>query len=89
METSALRLLIRQKLADGRLPRTGVPKVWGGRGNNEQCHACDELIPKTDFVMEGPVLRGGRSACDVQLHVLCFYMWDDERQLLPGHQSDG
>lgn len=82
METKALRLFIRQKLADGRLPRNGVPKVWGGQSNGQQCHACDEFIKKSDFVMEGPVLVGGRSARDVQFHVLCFHMWDDERHSL-------
>ena len=79
MDTPALRLLIRQKLSDGRLPRNGIPKVWGGAGSGQQCDACDEPVAKTDFVMEGPVLDGGRRARDVRFHVLCFYAWDDER----------
>ena len=86
MGTNALRLLIRQKLADGRLPRNGVPKVWGVPGSGEQCHACDELVAKSDFLMEGPVLSGGRAARHVQLHVLCFHVWDDERRRLPAGQ---
>ena len=79
METPGLRLLIRQKLSDGRLPRSGVTKVWGGPGDGQQCHACDEVIAKSDFAMEGPVLCGGRGARDVHLHVLCFYVWNEER----------
>ena len=79
VNTPALRLLIRQKLADGRLPRSGVAKVWGGPGDGQQCQGCDEVIAQSDFVMEGPVLCGGRSARDVQFHVLCFHVWDDER----------
>ena len=79
MDTPALRLLIRQKLSDGRLPRNGIPVVWGGAGNGQQCDACTEPVAKTDFAMEGPVLDGGRRARDVQFHVLCFHIWDDER----------
>jgi len=79
METPGLRLLIRQKLSDGRLPRSGVAKVWGGRGDDQQCDACDEVIAKSDFAMEGPVLSSGRRARDVHFHVLCFSVWDDER----------
>ena len=82
LETNALRLLIRQKLADGRLPRSAIPRVWGGKGAGEQCRACEESITKSEFVMEGPVLGDARSSDVVQFHVLCFYMWDDER--LPG-----
>ena len=91
MDTPALRLLIRQKLSDGRLPRNGIPKVWGGVGSGQQCDACDERVAKTDFVMEGPVLNGGRRGRDVQFHVLCFYIWDDERveaDAIPSTQPD-
>src|SRR5688572_23321752 len=62
METQALRLLIRQKVSDGRLPRGGVAKVWGARGDGQHCHGCDEVVTKTDFIMEGPILNDGRSA---------------------------
>ena len=79
METQALRLLIRQKVSDGRLPSGGVAKVWGTRGDGQHCHGCDEVVTKTEFIMEGPVLNDGRRARDVQFHVLCFHVWDDER----------
>jgi hypothetical protein len=49
MDIDTLRLLIRQKLQDGRLP-----------------------------VMEGISLTGGRRP--LQLHVLCFGIWDAERR---------
>jgi hypothetical protein len=77
VETSTLRLTIRSKLADGRLPRNSIPRIWGGPGNGEECDACEETIPKSQFVMEGLASEGGRG---VQLHVKCFYLWEDERR---------
>ena len=75
MEQQALRILIREKLADGRLPHDSIPRVWGGPGNNETCRACDLVIEKSQFVMEGI----GEAMKGVQFHVRCFYLWDSER----------
>ena len=77
MEPHALRLLIRQKLTDGRLPYDSIPRVWGGPGSGETCHACEEIIAKPALLMEGIAL-GGKAP--LQLHVQCFYMWDGERR---------
>jgi hypothetical protein len=76
MELEALLQLIRQKLADGRLPHNSIPRVWGGQGNNEVCGACDRIIEKNQFVMEGI----GAAMKAVQFHVRCFYYWDAERK---------
>ena len=65
MDTS-LRLFIRCKLADGRLPVNSLPRVWGGLGNDETCDACGKTITKGQFV----------------IHVACFQMWDEERRAL-------
>ena len=80
METPGLRLFIRQKLADGRLPRNGVPRVGGSRGDGQQCHACEALVTKSEFVMEALLLGHGRIRAAVSFHVQCFHIWDDERQ---------
>ena len=76
MVPESLRTLIRAKLNDGRLPHNSVPRVWGGAGNGETCVACDEIITKANFVMEG-VGEGLRA---IQFHVQCFYVWDTERK---------
>ena len=86
LETKALRLLIRQKLIAGRLPQSGIPRIWGHAGDGEQCKACDEIVTSAEFVMEGIVLVGDRRT--VHFHVLCFNMWDDERTALGG-RTDG
>ena len=37
MDQPFVRLLIREKLADGRLPLTALPRVWGSPGHGETC----------------------------------------------------
>jgi hypothetical protein len=77
MDKQARRLLIRQKLADGRLPHNSIPRVWGGPSQGEICHACEEVIEKPALIMEGIALGGTEP---LQLHVTCFYIWDGERR---------
>jgi hypothetical protein len=78
MNPEVLRLLIQSKLTDGRLPLNSIPRVWGGPGNGETCDACEHIITKHEFVMEGISLAGGKAA--LQLHVGCFWLWDEERR---------
>ena len=79
MEADAIRLLIRQKLNDGRLPYDSMPRFWGGPGNEEICDACDLRIEKTQLVMEGIASRI-RDKKPVQFHVICFQLWDHARR---------
>ena len=77
MEPATLRALIRQKLSDGCLPQNSIPRVWGGPSNGETCDACDEVIAKNQFVMEGVSTDLTKRA--LQFHVGCFHMWDLDR----------
>jgi hypothetical protein len=70
MGQQPLRLLIRENLADGRLPHDSIPRVWGGAGNGEVRDACGLVIDKTQFVMEGISTNVSKRA--VQFHVKCF-----------------
>ena len=81
MDQPFLRLLIQEKLADGRLPRTPIPRVWGGPGHGETCDGCGETVTVAQLVMEGPDAKGR----GVQFHVGCFHVWNVERQG-PGHE---
>ena len=74
----ALRVLIRAKLADGRLPINSIPRVWGGPGNGEMCDACEHIITKDEFVREGIGVEGIRRP--LHMHVACFRFWDEERR---------
>lgn len=81
MDKEALRLLIRDKLADGRLPHDSIPRVWGGPGNEEKCDACEKIVEKPQMLMEG---IGGEDGFGIQMHVECFSVWDRER-VVAGH----
>jgi hypothetical protein len=72
METQARRLLIRQKLSDGRLPQNSIPRVSGRPSEGEICHACEEVIAEAEMVIEG-IVHG--SVTPLQLDVDCFYLW--------------
>jgi hypothetical protein len=79
MDHDSLRLLIRQKLADDRLPQDSMPRIWGGPADADMCDACDRVIPGGEYVIEG-VSWFGSDKRAVQFHVLCFAVWDEERQ---------
>ena len=81
MRQPRLRLIIRQKLADGRLPFHSIPRIWGVRGRGEPCDACDGVIIEDEFVIEGMSLAGSRQ--QIRLHVECFYLCDEARSLGP------
>jgi hypothetical protein len=82
---SSLRRLIRSKLADGRLPRIHIPRIWGGMATGEECAACDEIIPSPRNVI------GAKVPDDEMLHFhpRCFYLWDGERMNSGASQVPG
>jgi hypothetical protein len=73
-----VRLLIRSKLADGRLPKLTLKKVIGWPGKDEICTACETTITKNDFVIEGICLPD--AGLVLTLHVQCFWLWESERR---------
>ena len=75
-DDASLRVLIRRKMADGRLPRDAMSRVWGGNGNEAACTACEETISKHQVAMEG--MYWGKTTT---LHVRCFSLWDQERRV--------
>jgi len=79
---SLLQNLIRTKLAKGRLPLSGIPKMWGGPGNGKTCDVCEQTVTNDELLMEGP---GGEDSRPVRFHVACLRFWDAERRafLLP------
>jgi len=76
MKIEALRLLIREKLEDGRLPHERISRVQSCPADGEKCDACESRITKAQFGVTGITLAGRGS---IQLHVQCFQLWDDER----------
>jgi hypothetical protein len=76
MQVEALRLFIREKLQDGRLPHEQISQVQSRPADGQKCDVCEKLITMTQFVVTGSTFAGRGS---IQLHVQCFQLWDDER----------
>jgi len=74
-----LRLLIRAKLVDGRLPPERMARVWARPANGETCVACETAITRAQLVMESVADREPPT----QFHTRCFALWQAERNL-PG-----
>ena len=75
MDDEALRTLIALKVKDGRLPRNGAPRVFGGPGHGEKCDACGESIKKEQMAIEGTTIAAGGGR-PMQLHANCFAIWN-------------
>ena len=77
MDAQALRLLIREKLQDGRLPRDSSLRARGSPGDGATCDACGAIITADQVMMEvGPLTGEKRSLC---FHADCFQLWNAER----------
>jgi hypothetical protein len=57
----ALRLLVRHKVHDGRLPHNRIARISSGPGAGATCDACETSITKGQLVTE-VALAGGRGA---------------------------
>jgi hypothetical protein len=78
MEAEALRLLIRQKLQDGRLPHYRVIRFWARPGVGEVCDACESSIASDQMAVENFATRLGDTK-PLQVHARCYQIWDAER----------
>jgi hypothetical protein len=81
VEPHFIRVLIRRKLIDGRLPPGSIPRVFGGPGAGEICDACEATIVKEQFVLEGISASSNSVGLEVRMHIACFEMWNEERDL--------
>jgi hypothetical protein len=79
LNTEALRLLIRQKLQDARLPRGSNPRAFGRPGNWQKCVACEETMHKALLMMDVYPLTNGKV---VRFHGDCYALWNEERRAL-------
>jgi len=80
MDQESLRLFIRRKIQNGRLPHDGITRVWSSRSDGETCDACDATLAEDQLLMEAVTLDLGRRP--IQLHVRCFQIWDHERRAI-------
>jgi hypothetical protein len=80
MDPHAIRLLIRAKLGDGRLPRDSAPKALGRPGNGEKCDACEEILRTAALMLEVYPLT--KDTKIVRFHGDCYAIWNGERHAL-------
>ena len=57
MTQPILRVLIQEKLANGRLSHTHIPRIWGGPRNGETCDGCEETVTKVQRTLQSTPTR--------------------------------
>jgi hypothetical protein len=80
MAPDFIRLLIRQKLQDGLLPRDSTPRAFGRPGNWQKCDACEQTIAKAQLMME--IYPQTHDRKPIRLHGDCYTLWNEERRAL-------
>lgn len=75
-----LRETVRQVLRSGRLPDRGPDQIWGGLGSGGQCAICESAIEDGEIELEIRFRRDDGAATHT-LHLRCFSIYEDERQL--------
>src|SRR5262245_59156485 len=73
MDLDVVRLMIRRRLVERRLPHEGMASVESGPGAGQMCVACGANITSDHVAMIGVPSVGGRPG---HFHALCFRIWD-------------
>jgi len=76
MSDDVIRMLIRQRIRDGRLPRNRVVELGYGSGIGQQCDACGTAIEPDQLMTVRICADDWRT---ILLHADCFQIWDAER----------
>ena len=71
MDADEIRILILQKLQDGRLPLNQHAQILGRSSDGEVCDACDKPITEPQLIMDGIVSTRGDEKL-AQFYVRCF-----------------
>jgi hypothetical protein len=81
MNDVVIRMLIRQRLHDGRLPRDRVIELGYGSGIGQQCDGCGATIERDQRMTVRISADDWRT---LRLHEDCFQIWDAERAATNG-----
>jgi hypothetical protein len=81
MNDDVTRLLIRQRLHDGRLPRARVIELGYGSGIGQECDGCGAPIEPDQRMTVRMSADDWRT---LRLHGQCFQIWDAERLAMNG-----
>ncbi len=75
-DPTLLRELIRQRLNDGRLPRTLLIELGHGHGIGKDCDGCGSAIAWNERMTVRMSAEDWRT---LRLHQDCFEVWDTEQ----------
>lgn len=78
MNDTAVRLVVRDKIADGRLPRIRCGAISATNGTDERCDVCSAPVSSEDVLIK---LSHGGSGRFV-FHATCFAIWREERDTM-------
>ena len=82
MAPDGVRLLIRDRITKGNLPRHHIIKLWDGAGLGQTCDGCGRPIG----INERMSLICADDWRAVRFHHDCFEAWEAERSL--GHDEE-
>ena len=83
MSDATVRRVVRDKIADGRLPGDRTGSVSVTNGTDEICNVCSEPVSR-DVVLYR--LGHARTGTFV-FHATCFAIWRDERNKMAAAQA--
>jgi hypothetical protein len=72
-----LRLVARDRIEKGRLPRVVPSRMWGGKGAGRRCALCDKAIRREESELEVEEHLNGKVET-YRFHVLCQSLWQLE-----------
>lgn len=71
-----LRLEVRRRIADGRLPREPQLNLWAGTGDGQLCSLCDRVIDSQQIEYELQFAAGTEVVH--RFHRICHQAWELE-----------
>jgi len=75
MRDAALRLRVRERIEDGRLPVMAPRRINGSHGSGHICAVCDQPITSDQVDYELADYRDGKRLC---FHQDCCMVWEIE-----------
>lgn len=72
-----LRIVARERIAQGQLPCGTTLRMWGGQGTEQPCDLCDKPIRPAEVEYEVEVRDSG-AVHTFRFHILCQSMWQAE-----------
>jgi len=80
MNDANVRQLVRDKIADGRLPRSPAGAVSATNGTGQECDACSTPVSHDDVLYR----LAHEGFTQLRVHATCFAIWRDERKRMIG-----